>query len=303
LSFSLFDFAPAPLLILRQVSSHDASPRSDEPDRSTHRSAFMQVDRFMRYIDGLDIGIKILGFSTICFGISTFLQGDFAVFWQPVPDGFPARQFLAWLSTGLLILTGLGLFFASTRRASAAIQTFLFFAYALAWISRFFTPPGGPGPILGLSEQLAISLAAATLWVRLSPGVPATGLFAPRIALALFGCFSIVFGLAHIIGVKATAAMVPAWMPGGQEFWAIATGIGHLATGIALIADRLAVLATRIAALMYFCFAALSWVPGAVTHPDQWLRWAGVAISLVLMAAVWLIGEYRLVNQVDADGA
>ena len=114
----------------------------------------------------------------------------------------------------------------------------------------------------------------------------------PATARVVFGICSVIFALAHFIGARQTAEMVPAWLPGSGMFWALFTGLGHLAIGLALIADRLAILSTRLAGLMYACFAALVWAPGAVTHPDQWLRWAGLAITLAMLGAVWIVGDY-----------
>jgi len=67
--------------------------------------------------------------------------------------------------------------------------------------------------------------------------------------------------------------------------------VGHLAVGLGLITNRLAVPATRLGALMYVCFALFAWLPGAVTHPTEALRWAGAAISLCMAAALWLVGD------------
>jgi hypothetical protein len=81
---------------------------------------------------------------------------------------------------------------------------------------------------------------------------------------------------------------------GTAHFWAAFTGVCHLAAAAALLVNCLAVPATRLAALMYIMFAAIVWLPGAVTHPDQWLRWAGASISVVLAGAVWAVGDYLL---------
>jgi uncharacterized membrane protein len=111
------------------------------------------------------------------------------------------------------------------------------------------------------------------------------------IARITFGICSMLFGLAHFVSLKITASMVPAWMPPGQVFWAMATGVGHFAVGLALISNRMAVPATRIGALMYVCFALFSWLLGAFAHPTEWLRWAGAAISLCMAASLWLVGD------------
>lgn len=247
------------------------------------RSHFLQT-----LIAEPELGVRMLGSSTVAFGIACFLQGDFTVFWQPVPEGFPFRQPLAFLSSSLLVLSGAGLFFSKLRRLAAITQICLFCAYAASWLSR----AGETQLWLGVAEHLSIVIGAATIWARGPSGVAVREHFSPAVARVAFGCCSIVFALAHVIGLEGTARMVPAWMPGDPVFWALFTGAGHLAVAVALIIGRLAFLATRLAALMYLCFAAFAWLPGALTHPDQWLRWAGVAITLVMLASVWLVGDY-----------
>ena len=239
-------------------------------------------------IDDPWLGARMLGFSTICFGIACFLQRDFTIFWQPFPESMPFRQPLAFLSAALLVLSGAGLFVSRTRRIAAITQMVLFLAYAASWLSIFRSVQ----PWLGIAEHLATVAGAATVWARLSPESARRWHFGPAVARIAYGCCSIVFGLAHVIALEGTMSMVPAWMPGGAMFWALFTGAGHFAAGIALIVDRLAVLATRLASVMYLCFAAFAWLPGAVTHPDQWLRWAGTAITLVMLSAMWLVGDY-----------
>jgi hypothetical protein len=239
-------------------------------------------------IIGPETGVGMLGFSTMAFGIACFLQRDFTIFWQPVPEGLPFRQPLAFLSAALLVLSGTGLFFARTRKLAAIVQVCLFSAYAASWLSRV----GSTQPWLGIAEHLAIVVGAATLYVRSRSSEVKRELISPAVARVVYGCCSIVFALAHVIGLEGTVRMIPVWMPGDPVFWALFTGAGHLAVAIALISNRLTFLATRLAGLMYLSFAALAWLPGALTHPTQWLRWAGLAITLAMLAAVWLVGDY-----------
>jgi len=42
---------------------------------------------------------------------------------------------------------------------------------------------------------------------------------------------------------------------------------------------------------MYSCFVLFSHLPGAFTHPTQWLRWEGAAFSLCMAAGLWLVGD------------
>lgn len=232
-------------------------------------------------------GVTFLGVAAILYGIACFLQGDFAIYWQPVPANLPLRQPLAYLSAGFLVLGGAGLLITRTVRAAAMILLVLFALYDACYLLKLVGPPANPGALLGLAEQSSVVIGSWAILLRMRAGGSA-GVTTARIA---FGICSIFFALAHFMALRATAKMVPEWMPGGQVFWAIATGMGHLAVGLGLIANRLAVPATRLGALMYVCFALFSWLPGAVMHPAEWLRWAGVAISLCMAAALWLVGD------------
>ena len=245
----------------------------------------------MQWISDGAFGRPILAVATIAFGIACFLQRDFTIFWQPVPDNVPFRQPLAFLSAGLLVLSGTGLLFARTVRPAALLQIILFLAYAASWLSRF-SGPAGLGSLLGIAEHVSIAIGAAIVWADARSGGGAEHGMSPTLARVVFGICSIVFALAHFIGARQTAELVPVWLPGSGMFWALFTGVGHLAVGLALIVDRLAILSTRLAGLMYGCFAALVWAPGAVTNPDQWLRWAGLAITLAMLGGVWIVGDY-----------
>jgi hypothetical protein len=172
----------------------------------------------------------------------------------------------------------------------------LFALYGACYGLRLFAPAFDAGALMGVAEQLAVVLGAWAILLRPRAG-EAAGATTMRIVC---GVCSVVFALAHFIGREPTAQMVPEWMPGGQMFWAIATGVGHLAVGLALIANRLAVPATRLGVLMYLCFVLLAWLPGAFTHPTEWLRWAGAGISLCMAGALWLVGDLVAARQREA---
>jgi uncharacterized membrane protein len=245
-------------------------------------------------------GVTFLGVAAILYGVACVLQGDFAIYWQPVPESLPLRQPLAYLSAGLLVLGGAGLLVRRSVRPAAILLLLLFAFYDLCYLLILVGPPVNPkASLLGLSEQSSVVIGISAIFLRMRPSLSA-GVTTARIA---FGICSLNFALAHFVALKITASMVPAWMPGGQVFWAIATGIGHLAVGLGLITNRFAVPATRLGALMYVCFALFSWFLGAVAHPTEWLRWAGAAISLCMAAALWLVGDLLAVrNAVISEG-
>lgn len=248
----------------------------------------MQATETLERMDRAWLGVPLLGVAAIAYGIACLLQGDFAIYWQPVPENLPMRQPLAYLSGGLLVLGGAGLLAARTMRPAAMLLGVLFALYGLCYLLRLFGPLRDLGGVMGVSEQLAVVLGCLAILLRPRAGDAAVEATTARIVC---GICSIVFASAHFVGREPTAAMVPVWMPGGQMFWALATGVGHLAVGLGLIANRLAVPATRIGVLMYLCFVALAWLPGAFANPTEWLRWAGAGISLCMAGSLWLVGD------------
>jgi len=246
----------------------------------------MQTREMVRRLGQPGGGVTFLGVAAILYGIACFLQRDFAAPWQPVPESLPFRQPLAYASAGLLVTGGAGLLIARTIRPAAMLLLLLFALYDSCYLLKLVGPPFNPAPLLGLAEQSSVVIGSWAILLRMRASGSA-GVVTARVG---FGICSILFALAHFLALKLTAQMVPEWIPGGQVFWALATGVAHLAVGLSLITNRLAVPATRLGALMYVCFALLAWLPGAVTHPTEWLRWAGAAISLCMAAALWLVG-------------
>ena len=235
--------------------------------------------------------VVLLALSTLAYGVTGFLQGDFLTYWQPFPDDLPFRKSLALVSAALLCLSGTGLFFERTRRASAALLIILFCIYALSYSPRVLAAPTRIGGVwLGIAEQLAVVIGAMTLLLRRDDSSSELNRW-DRYAEIGFGACSITFGIAHFESLKATMEMVPAFIPGGAMFWAISTGLVHIGVGLALITARWSVPATRVGAAMYALFVLLVWLPGAVTHPQQWLRWSGAAISLIMMSSLLLVGD------------
>jgi len=232
-------------------------------------------------------GVKFLGAAAILYGVVCFLQGGFATPWQPVPESLPLRQLLGFLSAGLLVLGGAGLLIGRTLRPAAMLLLILFALYDVCYVLQIMKHQDVGRALLGLAEQSSVVIGVSALLLRIGGG----GSAAAATARISFGVCSVLFALAHFIGLKLTAQGVPEWLPGGQVFWAIATGVGHVAVGLGLIANRLAVPATRLGALMYISFALFTWTLGALTHPTEWLRWAGAAISLCMAAALWLVGD------------
>lgn len=233
----------------------------------------------------LDLGAWILGIGSFVFGLACLLQRDFAIYWQPVPAGVPFRQALAYASAGLHMVSGLALLHRRTARLAAQVTIALYLIFTAVYFTTRI-------PWLGVAEHVAVAVGAAMIWARISRARDSHPRWWSTFARVSIGLCSLTFAASHFYSLKLTGQMIPGWMPGNPTFWALFTGVAHAAVGIALIANRVAILATRLGGLMYLCFAAIVWIPGAIVHPTEWLRWAGVGISLAMMGGVWSLGDY-----------
>jgi uncharacterized membrane protein YphA (DoxX/SURF4 family) len=110
-----------------------------------------------------------------------------------------------------------------------------------------------------------------------------------RAAVIIMGVCLLLFGLAHFLYLDFTASMVPAWLPGGQKFWAAATGAAHLAAGVAFLSGVKARLAAILLTTMFAVFSLLVHLPLLLADPHHHLSWVMNAINLALTGAAWSI--------------
>ena len=238
-----------------------------------------------------NLGIYVYGFAAVAIGIIGLVWGDFSTVWQPVPPGVPYRTALAYIVAVLLIAGGAAMQRRSTAPTGVLVLTTLYFMSALLWLPRVFGFPRMIGTWLGFAEQFALVTAGAVAYASLAPP---DGRWAERkiqIGRALFGLCLVVFALAHFMALKETAGMVPKWIPPGQRFWGIATGVAHLLAGLSIMTGVLADIASRLFTAMLIAFGFLVWVPLLFTPADAHMVWGGNAINLALAGAAWIISD------------
>ncbi|HTE40694.1 MAG TPA: hypothetical protein VK629_07685, partial [Steroidobacteraceae bacterium] len=187
----------------------------------------------------------------------------------------------------LLVASGVSLF-TRAARTGALMLIVLYLISALLWVPRIVSAPQAFGMWAGFAELFSLTTAAIALYASLTPN--STQLL--RFACRAFGVCAIAFAGAHFSAVNETAAMVPAYFPFGQKFWAIATGLGHLLAGIAIVIGIRAQLAARLLTAMFLVFVALVWVPMLMNGPVPHMTWAGNAITLALIGAAWVISDW-----------
>jgi uncharacterized membrane protein len=163
--------------------------------------------------------LTLFSIGMIGLGILALIYGDFALVWQPVAPWTPGRTILAYASGVIMLLGGIGLLFG--RMASWSIR--ILFPYLIVWtllkVTALVVAPRMEAVWLGIGELTVLLAGGWTLFAALgglhegSVLAFATGEKGVRIARYIFAVSLLPIGLSHIVYVKETATLVPAWLP------------------------------------------------------------------------------------------
>lgn len=240
-------------------------------------------------------GRALFGAGMAGLGVLSLIYGDFALNWQPVPQGLPWRELLARVSGAILLAGGAGLAFRRSAGAAALGLTL----YLSTWVLLLQAPrvaahPANVAAWLGLAESMTLTLGGFVLFAMLAEragGAPARAAKPEQslpTARVLFALCCLVFGLSHFIYPVETAAMIPAWLP-GRLVLAGFTGAAHAAAGLGLLLGLFPRLAATLEAAMMSSFVVLVHLTGVVADPGSRLQWTMIFVALALSGAAWAV--------------
>ena len=241
-----------------------------------------------------DLGRHVYGLGAVALGVVGLVWGDFATNWEPIqalPFAVPHREALAYVAAACLLSAGLAVQWRPSAKAGLLALAVLYFLFAMLWLPRVVGFPQIFGTWGGMLEEMAPAAAAVVAYASLLPRGLAAATWAERIGRLTFGVCAVSFGVVHFTAVPQTAAMVPEWIPPGQTFWALATGVAHLLAGVAILTGVLAPLASRLLTAMLVGFGVLVWLPILLAHPQVHTAWAGNAVNLTLIGAAWVVAD------------
>src|ERR1035438_7534081 len=112
----------------------------------------------------------------------------------------------------------------------------------------------------------------------------------------LFAISLIPIGLSHLVYVKETAELVPAWLP-YRIGWAYLTGAGQIACGLGVLFSIFSRVAARAEAGLLRLFPLLVWVPAILAAPRTRLPWTAFFISWAIASAAWVVAQNIGVKQ------
>jgi uncharacterized membrane protein len=240
--------------------------------------------------------LTLFAVGMIGLGIVALVYGDFALVWQPVPSWIPGRTVLAYASGLVMVFGGVGLLLRATSAWSARIL----FPYLIVWlllkVPALVVAPQMEAVWLGFGELAVLLAGWWILFARLaglregSPLTFATGENGVRIARMLFAVSLIPIGLSHLVYVKETAELVPAWLP-YRVGWAYLTGAGQIACSLGVLFSMLPRVAAIAEAGMLSLFTLLVWGPAILAAPRARLPWTAFFISWAIASAAWVVAQ------------
>src|SRR5712664_2260634 len=230
------------------------------------------------------------------FALGMIGLGILALVWQPVAPWIPGRTVLAYGSGLIMLLGGVGLLL----RATAAWSARILFPYLIVWLllklPALLVAPQMEAVWLGFGELGVLLAGGWVLFAELaglregSPLTFATGENGVRIARMLFAVSLIPIGLSHIVYVKETAELVPAWLP-YRVGWATLTGAGQIACGLGVLFSIFPRVAAMTEAGMISLFTLLVWAPAILAAPRTRLPWTAFFISWAMASAAWVVAQ------------
>lgn len=225
-----------------------------------------------------DFGRHLFGAAAIAFGIATLRWHAMGV-WTQLPGltNGPLREFLIYFSAAAALLGGAMLQWRRTAQLGAAVIAALYLIFALFWIPRIVESPLTYDCWGNFFEPLSI-FAGALLMTR-----------ATNVGRVLFGICVISFALEQAFYLHATAELVPAWMPFGQTFWALATTAAFALAAAAILSDRRALLAARLLTIMLLLFGLLIWIPTIFAHVGNSFDWFETIETFAIAGSAWML--------------
>ncbi|WP_116810519.1 hypothetical protein [Steroidobacter cummioxidans] len=232
------------------------------------------------------------GIAAIALGVLGLISRDFAAVWQPIENliGAADRKLIAVLYAAALLVAGGATLWRKSAQTGLAMLTGLHFLATLGWVPRIVGYWRIYGTWNGFFELFSLVVAGAIAYAVLAPPSSAWRKQTLQTGHYLYAACLLSFAVGHFTALTQTAGMVPKWLPPGQMFWAVATGVFYLLAAAALAVRFKAALAVRLVTVMMLGFAVLAWGPLLLRQPEHF-TWAGTAITVALASAAWIVAD------------
>jgi len=237
-------------------------------------------------------GWRVYGLGVMALGLVCLAWGGFDP-GQPVPKDFPDRAALAYAVAAFMVVAGAAVEWHRTAAwGAAALTTYYALVVVILMNGRLLlTHYDEFGSYSGTAEQLAIAAGGLIVFAANAKLNGALAACLTRVGQLAFGVCALLFGGAHFFYMNLTVPMVPQWLPPTPEFWAYATGLGHIAAGLAILTGVRARLAAILLTAMYASFSLLVHGPMLLADPSSLTNWSESALNLALIGAAWVVAD------------
>ena len=232
-------------------------------------------------------GLGVMALSLVCLAWGNFDPG------QPVPKSFPDRTALAYAAAAFMLVAGAAVEWRRTAAwGAAALTAYYAIIVVILMNGRVVLAHSTEyGAYSGAAEQLAIAAGGLIVYAANARIDAALAARLTRLGQLAFGVCALLFGGAHFFYMSLTVPLVPKWLPPSQEFWAYATGIGHIAAGLAILTGVRARLAAILLTAMYVAFTLLVHSPMLLADPSSHTNWSESALNIALIGAAWVVAD------------
>ena len=240
----------------------------------------------------MDLGRRVWGLGVMALAGVCLAWGDFDP-GQPVPKTVPDRAVLAHGVAAFMLIAGAAVQWRRSAAWAAAALAAYYAVIVVVLMDGRLLPAHYTefGLYSGAAEQLAIAAAALIVYAASARINAALAARLTRLGELAFAVCALLFGGAHFFYMNLTTPLVPKWLPPGQEFWAYATGIGHIAAGLAILTGVRARLAAILLTAMYAAFTPLVHAPMLLADPSSHGIWSENALNLALTGAAWVVAD------------
>lgn len=245
-------------------------------------------------LDTVLLGRVLFAIGIVGLGALGLYYGDFVQNMEPVPDDFPGRAVLVYVSPLLLVLSGAALAIPRFARYAAMVLA----VWLLLWVVVLHAPRITMlsfGPLLTPAETAAMFAGALALVGLLNPA----GSHLPQLARYVLGVCCVLFGAFHIAYAPINASYIPSYIPMPLEM-AYFTGAAHIAGGLALLTGVLARLGGTLLGVMYGSFFFLVHIPRILADPSRGEFTSGF-VNLALTGTAFIIAGYLYRRRLQSD--
>lgn len=247
----------------------------------------MPVEKTKRANGRRVYGLGVMALGMVCLALGDFHPG------QPVPKDFPDRIALAYAVAAFMLVAGAALEWRRTAAwAASALTAYFALVVVVLMNGRLLLVHYAEfAPYESLAIQLAIASGGLVVFATHAKIDAALAARLTRLGQIAFAICALVFGAAHFVYLNLTAPLVPKWLPPAQEFWAYATGVGHIAAGIAILTGVRARLAAILLTVMFASFTLLVHLPMLLATPSSHWIWNENALNIALIGAAWVMAD------------